>query len=162
MTYHTGVAKGDASQSDPRVSVSLASPPTLGKEPVYPQKSNATATVVFTLKRDDAPRFRQALASRGMVSVQTYRSPVKIHTLAQGGLLKVHKNGKLSILENPANLEIDLAGALVGNQGVRFDMAYSSHRAHDCPTSLRNASITCHNVSQRSTLSSCLTVCLTL
>ncbi|KAJ3554816.1 hypothetical protein NM688_g2911 [Phlebia brevispora] len=81
------------------VTVSLSAPPLVGREPVYPETKDRMPmdpVVVFTMQRDDVPRFSEAMQSRGL-----------------GRYMKVNKELKLSLAESPANLELDSAGRFV-------------------------------------------------
>ncbi len=56
---------------NPQVTVYLRTPPTIGKEPIHPETLDGKTTdptIVFTVCRNEIPRFHEALKSRGMAS----------------------------------------------------------------------------------------------
>ena len=63
-------SQGKNPKANPNVTMSLSSSPIIGRDPVHPSHLASQATeqiVVFTLDRDDVPRFHEALKSRGLV-----------------------------------------------------------------------------------------------
>ncbi|KAF7796768.1 hypothetical protein EIP86_007951 [Pleurotus ostreatoroseus] len=99
IIYRNTQSKAEDSSTDPKVVVSLSEPPVIGKELVYPDSNNGKVLdpiVVFTLDRDDVPRFHEAMKSRGLDQY-----------------VKINGSLKLSVAESPANLEVDSAGKLI-------------------------------------------------
>lgn len=68
IAYRT--TKDEDKTGSPDIMISLNAPPVVGTELVHPKANDAQVlnpTIVFSLQRDDIPRFHEALKSRGLV-----------------------------------------------------------------------------------------------
>ena len=102
-----------------RVVVDLTKAPRLGKDVVKLKASDADRALqaTFLLQSDQARRLLQALDSRGFVRASPELSPSRNLTQSQSDLISRTSEPlvpKLSLAVEPANLEIDSAGQLVG------------------------------------------------